>query len=246
VSAFNEKAPWKKVDAVLTPSGNHAFPTLPGLEDFIRGNGSAEAWSEAIERSYIVEINDPLQRYLPCRLQVMAPCQGLYQWDMLTTIDSPVSAIHTLPLYPAPTYPALPTEMAVTRASLFDPVNKVAAAWAMIEVSVGTMFAKGFSDGSGNALVVFPLPEPADATEKNLRNQRWECSISAYYSRFEPDSVPELHALNSQGSAYLWRQWPPVDSGSALTNFTARYGETAILKTDGYSYLYITNDGIHP
>ena len=174
------------------------------------------------------------------RLKVAAPrgrSLGYARADTLphaALLDPPAAAAGGatgwLPLYPAASAED-PVAFATVRASLRVRATGAPAAWARLEVKKGSaVLGAAYADEDGEVAVRFPWPEPAPGPGGRpvpLEKQTWKLRPAVAWGALDR---PDLDAMVSQPAARLQRR----ATGATLTDFTAAYGRTTVLRaTDG-------------
>jgi len=215
--------PQRSVLAQANPSGIFVAHDLPGLGDWSKGGAEPVPHPE-----FDIQVDDPLGRFLPCRLRLALPEKGLAH---------PVCR-SDIPLFSAPT--RIAPGLAAIRADLFNLTAGVAAAWAVVEVRhLGTSVCLGMTDGHGRLLLAFPYPEPA-LSNQPLAETTWPLTL---HVRHQPglDSArpPELCQALAQPSALFVDNEAPLTTVPLLA-VTLRVGQEMHATHPGRSQLYIT------
>lgn len=152
------------VAANANRSGIFAAHGLPALRAF-------EAGGRATPARHLVTVRDTRALYLSHALEVWLP--GAAGIVLPACIDAlwpdgeggspPPPRGAWVPLFPLPAYP-VPAGFAAVRAACIDDATGEPAAFAVIELRHdGRLLARAVSDARGEALAVFPYPEPAPA-----------------------------------------------------------------------------------
>lgn len=220
-------APFRQPERVVTakanPSGIFVAHELPGLAGW--------SWGEAKpspQPQFNVQIDDHLGRFLPCRLTLALPEEGLAQLPCRTDI----------PLFSAPT--RIVPGLAAIRAELFNPSVGRPAAWAVADVRLrGATICQGMADGHGRLLLAFPYPE-LEAPAASLAATSWPLTL---HIRHQPglgsQQPPELCAALAQPPARFVNDDDPL---SPLAEFalTLRFGQETLATQPGRSQLHLT------
>lgn len=220
-----------------------AFHDLPGLRASSYGNPSTGFWSSPpAARTFTFQVVDTNQRFLPFRFTTTVPQDGLY---VAPCADPGATAT---PLSSSPARPTIPAFAAI-RADLWDVVNDVPAAWAVLEVQgVGSAPWRGVADSAGRALLLCPYPEPRwsgsspPAGSQSLSTQAWPITFSAQYGPTatgpigSPPPVPDICAVLTQPAATLLNS---VSPDSPLLAQTLTFGRELILRTGTQSVLLV-------
>jgi hypothetical protein len=222
VTAYPFNNPARIVQGFPNRSGTYVLQNLPGMRDIENGAGDAEFWANLPpKRPFVVEVIDHDRRFQPFLLSVDLPVKGVLTLECAP--ESPPSPLDTglsvVPLYSAPARP-VPGAMAVLRASLWNPLTKSPAAWAMIEAYVAGRYsvrAHGFADEQGRIALIFPYPEPIDfaddpespvplAVGPKLTEQVWSVQLYAAYTPLSAvPAIMDLHTILTQAPADLWQ-----------------------------------------
>lgn len=224
-----------RVAGELGPSGQIVWSRLPGVSAWQQDRAAPQT------RRFCVEVEDRLDRYLPVRLEVDAPCAGL-----LTRVWGARKERRALvPMAHQPGGPPLEGHASVY-AELWDPGAGAPAAWSLLSVRAGTgeraVTSWGLADGRGRVRVLLPWPEPALSTGRPLAESSWSLSLRVRYARRAPDPrPPTLDTIEGQPQARLWRD---AEARVAMGSATLRFGTELLLRGDGpagnYQPLYVT------
>jgi hypothetical protein len=200
------------------------------------------------DSGYLVEVRDTLDRFMPFVMHVVTPeAPELVRprcVSSLIPITSPAIDRFQVPLFNLPSRTP-PAGAAVVRATLVDAVTHTPAAFAVLEVSVGTqLVGRGIADERGEAVVMFAYPEPETAPPwsppappsrpRSPADQQWTVTVSVRYrpplQRYHLDpsmpSLVDLCDVLEQPVATLATTSPPPP-------FEIRYGEELILGRPG-------------
>lgn len=235
------------VTATANRSGIFAAHGLPALVAY-------EAGAPLAPVTHLVTVRDALDHYVPVALQVdlpapggivLPPCGGAL-WPGSADASPPITAAW-VPLLPAPAYPA-PFGCAVVRATCVDDADGTPVRHVVLEFHHGGRFlGRAVSDARGEALALFPYPEPAAAPVFSpgsppgpptpaapLAAARWALDLVARWRRdlpLHPDDrgrapLPELCALLTQPLAdAIEDASPPV----AVTEVRLAHGQALVL-----------------
>jgi hypothetical protein len=239
--------------AVAGSSGVFVMHGLPGFRAFESGVGDQAFWVNppATPGNGIVEVGDPIGRFLPFRFRVGAPPHrgGRFGEPCATRPnDAPVlPALPHLPLFSAPARPA-PGGMAVATAEL-QTVDGDAAAGAVLELGHGGhRIARGVADERGLVVAMFAYPKPdngllggnGNAPRLPLSAQRWQLDLALFYVPGKahgprPD-VCEVLGQRDQPAVAVLAQRAPRE---LMVGATLVYGAPLILRTAGRSALLL-------
>jgi hypothetical protein len=249
VSLYEPGKPFTRVPAQANRSGVYAIHHAPGLTDFEHGVVSVSAG-----KSFVVEVTDGGRRFQPFQFTADLPVPGILNW-VNAFGSSPPATIPSIPLYSTPVR-SVPSGMAVLRADLWDAVNQIPAAWAVLEAYTNNQFVgRGVADDKGRIALIFPHPAPLPfaissplgssiesppaATGPPLTNQIWPIALRAMYTPFgelpslpgelgpEPQ-LPDLSVVFSQREATLWADSARTET---LGEVALRYGRELILQS---------------
>jgi hypothetical protein len=241
--------PITRVSAQANYSGVYVIHHAPGLTDFEHGAVNASPG-----KSFVVAVTDAERRFQPFQFTTDLPVRGIFNW-VNAFGSSPPATIPSIPLYSTPVR-SVPSGMAVMRADMWDAVNQIPAAWAVLEAYTNDQFVgRGVADDQGRIALIFPHPAPLPfaissplgspvesppaATGPPLTNQVWPITLRAMYTPFgelpslpgelgpEPQ-LPDLGVVLSQREATLWAD---SDLTETLGEVALRYGRELILKS---------------
>ena len=247
VTAFRPDAPLVRMPAFPNRVGVYVIQGVRGLTDFEMGSGDADFWQTAPPgKTYIVEVVDTVDRFLPCVFEATIPSHGLFQWPCAILGSPPVAPADAVPLFSKP-HRSLLGGMALVRALLADPDTRKPVAWARLSISMGsTILAEAISGLDGSVTAAFPFPERQESTAVPLADWAW--TVNIYVAHLPPAGLwayPDLCDLLNQNPAQVWSVYEPGGMQSPLGNQTLKYGRELILRShrpDGslLSELYIT------
>jgi hypothetical protein len=194
-------------DATLTSAGVYAFFGLPGLRAAeypgSSGTGPAQTFT------YVVTVQDQLGRYLPTVLVYTLDQTGAV---LIGGIPDNTPGPRIAYLFSAPTR-IPPAGMAAVSAYLIDQTANAPAAWALVNIQVGTdpETWTGIADDSGTAMVLIPYPaaqsflqgSPPGTGQANIADETWPLTAQVLYS-------PGLLGYPLAGAPDL--EWPWTDT----------------------------------
>jgi hypothetical protein len=207
-----------------TPAGPphgevYTLLNLPGLEESERGAGDEAYWSNIpATHDFRVEVEDADGRFLPTAFEVTLPHRRVY------TAPDPTG--RGVPLFSAPVR-TVPGSLAVARALLWDVRDAVPAAWALLEVRLGTAtLGRGVAGPDGQVAVIFAWPKlPNTVTPPPLLSQQtWTVTLRLFYEHLA--ERPLLADVLGQA------QGLPLDDDAPEKPFTPpalRYGTELLL-----------------
>jgi hypothetical protein len=230
--------PRQRVAAVPNQSGVFSSHRISGIAEFEFETGGPTS------RTFTFEVTDRLSRFVPFSFVQSVPVHdGLVSWNTENFI----------PLFSS-TSRTVPAGIAVVRAELWNPIAKSAAAWAVLDVKLGTeTLGRGIADRQGRVAVLFAYPEPpAAVVESPLSGAsfepQWTLEVGAFCAPETP--IPERPDLKktldqvNRPPAQLWKDALRTDP---LTQVTVRYGHESVLRTssEGTSPHEETNSKLH-
>ena len=250
VVAYPPAAPWQRIQGVPNPSGIYVFHHLPGLQSVEWGTGDEDFWkSPPARKSFLVEVQDSKNHFLPCVFEVEAPTRGVYTWQ--APPDSLPEPAGMVPLYSSSTRP-IPPGFAVIRADLQEPSGSPAASALLEAFFEDHRLGQGLADDRGQIALVFPYPDLPDFTSSSggisgavsttasvpLTDQTWQIDLRVFYQwAVSPPAVVDLYHLLSQAPARLWKNLSPAQ---LLPPQTLHYGNDLIIKSDGHPFVIVT------
>lgn len=187
--------------------GVYAFHDLPR-------RWVGEPAANAPRADLIIEVRDGLGRFQPFQLRVPLPAQGLVDWggqavSLPTALPMSLpEAPAPIPLFSSPTRVA-PAGMGVIRATLYDPIARQPAAWAVLEAHhAGAPPVQGLADKDGQVALILAYPAPpAVGKPPPLDLQHWAVRLRAYYGPRAPaPELPDLRRALDQPAAALWAE----------------------------------------
>lgn len=249
VSLYEPGKPITRVPARTNRSGVYVIHHAPGLLDFERGVVEAPPG-----KRFVVAVSDVERRFQPFQFTADLPVRGVFNW-VIPFGSSPPGTIPSVPLY-STSARSVPAGMAVIRADLWDVVNQIPAASAVLEASTNNqLIGRGVADDQGRIALIFPYPSPLlftitsplgspiesppAATGPPLTDQVWQIVLRAMYTpapelpplpgQLGPEpQLPDLGVVLSQGEATLWAD---SDRTQALGEVALGYGREVILKS---------------
>ena len=248
VSAYLPAQPDQRFQASANRSGVYAFHHLPLLQGVENGAGDQDFWKNLPPRlTFIVEVFDPSQRFLPTAFAVRVPNQGLSALDCGPVLSPPLPKSDLIPLYSAPTR-TVPAGMAVVRTELVSLPTGQPAAWAMVEVRAGTRPPlQGLANSLGQAAILFPYPEPQQIGvssppgspppgRRSLTDQSWPVKIRVFFrpeaSPLDPMlEVPDLCQVLKQLQSPPAAAWASLSPLAPLGDQTLEYGKELIISS---------------
>lgn len=259
VAARPASNPARRIPSFKTRSGIYAFRNLPGLR---RHEQNLPPASPPDRIEFIIEVNDPANRYVDVGFRVPLPLgRGIFPTDFVST-GSPAIAPRGINLYPAATRTA-PSMMAVVRGDLIDQLTRLPAANAFVRVitTEGDVW-ESIADTRGQFAVVLPYPEiegglggsPSIGSGVALADQTWDLLLQVHY---EPALVEEIDLVDTTTYSYasILRQAPstlyadPPETGGVPENdlqLTLEFGRELIANTEGLSELLVNPVGSPP
>jgi hypothetical protein len=172
---------------------------------------------------FVIEVVDPLDRFLSCTFDAELPTSGLFN-----SVKSPPRfaigpAISGVPLFSAPAR-SVPANMAVVRADLIDIQTQKPAKWAVLEVRIDEQPpAWGLADDQGRVVVILPYPTPLDSYVSSplgsppgfrrpepWRDRKWTAEVQVFYTRRQTETrIAHLNFVLNQAPAEVLVFVPP-------------------------------------
>lgn len=226
-----------------------------GLREREHGDGSRSYWEhpDPPNKDFVVEVTDEQRRFQAFQFIANLPAEGIYEWD--ATLESPLSARSTIPLFSSPTR-TVSSGMAAIRADLWDTSIDGPASWTMMEAFTGGRFlGRGVADEAGRIALIFPYPTPLSfapasppgsplgsppvATSPPLTEQVWSLELRAFYTPNRPvsspldssvagNALPDLRFTLTQPAATMWAD---AEQTEILQETNLRFGRELILKS---------------
>jgi hypothetical protein len=217
-----------------------AAMNLPFLAVTERGTGDDAYWQKVLAKplAFVVEVDDPLGRYLCFSFPAQLPNRGLFMWGCPYLSPQGFGLADGVTLFPAPSYPVASTR-AVIRADLQDVDTKQGAAGAVLQAVVdGALTVQGIADANGRVAIVFPWPEPRDfppvdgsplpATGNGYTSHTWPVVLSVRYGAITPfPAYPDLCTSFGQVPAQLWND----PSGTPVGTQTLTMGQELVVRS---------------
>ncbi len=256
VTAWPETGSSHLTKAFRTSSGNYAFQGLPGLRNFeYSGIRDTLTGSPPRPKQFVIKVIDSERHFLPFSFLIddlPLPAKGLYQWPFSHKIfpsSPPGGDSSRFFLFSSPTRPVSPG-IAVVRAQLnvkdkSQTDKYVAAAYAVMEVSIKEKTWYGISNQSGCVAVQFPYPtsdvtSPPYSNHEPLYKQEWSISVRVRYSETKKTvkdkeipgrELPNLHEILNQPQVNILGTM----QDTAVDELTKKlqYGRELVLKTEG-------------
>jgi hypothetical protein len=243
--------------ARLTSAGVYAFFGLPGLHaaEYPNSNG----FGPARIFTYVVTVEDQLGRYLPAVLVYTMDESGAV---LMSGVPDNARGARLAYLFSAPTRPA-PRGMAAVTAYLIDQDTNAPAAWAVVNIRVGSdpEIWSGIADDSGRALALVPFPvaqsfqagSPPGSGQANINGDTWPLTVTVQYSpgllgypllgvadlAWPWTDTPNLKdILTLQQTAMVWSN--PASPGAEFYA-TLTFGQSLVLRSSAASALSISS-----
>ncbi len=246
----------KKTLAYRTRSNVYTFSSIPGmiLHETV---ADEELASPSATKNFIVEVNDLRNRYNSAAFSVELPLpyNGIFlvDDDSASPSDAPrgfnlYSSINRLPA----------SQFTFLRGELINRSTEEPAAHALIQVENEQRFSwYGLADENGKFAVMLPYPlldisfgsSPPTSDGVRLFERTWTVSVSVMYEplsliELPGTDLPEYSSILSQGQAFIYTESPETDVGE-VNELQAElvYGRDLVIKTAGYSELYVSPSG---
>jgi len=257
VSGWPAREPSRRVVARSNRSAVFSLRDVPGIGDLEMGAGDDAYWSTLPRRPFVIEVEDLNRRFLPFRFAVELPLRGLLHLTCGSLpLPSGTVAMRGVPLFTAPTRPAVPGS-AVVRADLWDAIANAPAAWAVVQASMPGAIARGvapvraLADDRGQIAIHLPCPDEEDLDGGSFESpsgpgpvalpaRTWTVELTAAYGHLSPEPpvtasghgmpIPDLCAAVMQPPATLWSDHART---TPLTRASLTYGRETILRSIG-------------
>ena len=256
VTLYSEDNSRRKIHARKTRSGVYGFFNIPGM--FIQETQDQDDLSSPVPiKTFVVEVQDLQQRYTPAAFSVDLPLpyNGIFLVDDDT--GSPANSPKGFNLYSSVTRkPA--AQFTFLRGDLVDRNTGEAAAHALVRVENDDGFSwYSVADENGKFAVMLPYPllnisfgsSPPTSDGVRLFERTWTVNVTVMYEPLSLDELPgtdlpDYSSILSQGQALLYMESPQTDVGE-VNELQAElvYGRDLVIKTAGYSELYISATG---
>jgi len=248
----------KKVVATRTRSGNYVFNEIPGmLELETLNNEDASVASPADSKQYVLEVSDSLRRFssVALRVELPLPYNGLFLVG--DNNSSPTVAPRGFNLYSSINRRDA-SQFIFVRGDLLDRNTNQPAAHALVQVETEDEFSwYGISDAHGKCAVMMPYPylsiafgsSPPSSDGLRLFQRTWALNISVFYQPLGLESLPgtelpDYSSVLTQSQASIYLESPDTDVGEvAQMQADLVYGRDLVVKTNGYSELYVSPSG---
>jgi hypothetical protein len=255
----------KRVYAICSRSGVYAFNDIPGMLDVETASSNDEdaLTSPMPTKQFVLKVNDPRKRFVSVALliELPLPYNGLFLVD-----DSPGSPGNPPPgfnLYSS-IYRHAASQFTFVRGDLINRVTGQPAANALVRVQTEDDFSwYGISNEEGKFAVMMPYPllnisfggSPSTSDGVRLFQRTWSVNISVLYAPLDQVSLadselPDYSSILNQDQALIYPELPetiesPETVLGEVTEVQADlvYGRDLIIKTAGYSELYISPTG---
>lgn len=251
--------PQKKISATQTRSGVYAFNEIPGMFNLETQTDieDIDSSSPVQTKQFVLEVNDPKQRYAGAALLVELPLpyKGIFLVDDIPA--SPDTAPSGFNLYSSVNRNNA-TQFTFVRGELIqrDTLQPAANAVVRVETEEGNSWF-GISDAKGRFAVMMPYPyiniafgsSPSTSDSTRLFQRTWTVSINILYESpaqtvLNGTDLPDYSSVLNQEQAFIYTESPETDLGEVLEMpADIVYGRDLIIKTEGFSELYISQTG---
>ena len=193
-------------------------------------------------RQYILQVEDPLGRYLPLRMLADLPTDGLFEPACL--LRSPANAMPHVPLF-STSARMLPAACGEVRVDLgLDAADDTPAAWARLELrldSDGSLLAEGLADARGSALLPFALPAlvdpPLSASPPGPPLSTWPVRLHAFWNpAVAAEAIPDLCDLQALPEVPLLQTLAP---STPLAPALLVAGLPLVIRSTGSSFVFV-------
>ena len=247
--------------ATRTASGVYAFNNIPGMLNFENGIESTEVLSPpgspSLSRTYLLEVEDSERRFTGVSLLIDLPLPyaGLFLVD--DDAGSPSNTPKGFNLYSSITR-STARQYTCVRGELINRVTGLPAAHALVRVQTEDEFSWfGIADEKGRFAIMLPYPflsvsfggSPPTVEGIRLSERTWNIQVSVMYDLLTQQFIrgalrPDYSSILSQNQALIYTQAPETAAGEvAELQAVLVYGRDLIVKTDGFSELYVGPTG---
>lgn len=245
--------PEKRISAFQTKSQVYAFSGLPGLGDIEDGTIDPLSVPPTDRKSFIVNVQDRLNRYLDVSFAVRLPLPYLGTFLSEQKISPFEGAPPGLYLYSSVSR-RLQSRYALVRGNLLDRDLGLPASHALLKLHTddGEVWF-GIADAEGRFVLGLPFPSLGDgfggspaSTQIPLHQQSWEAELEVCYApshreTFPGASVPSYVSLLNQSAAEVF----PVDpdaSSSTVTRLpvSLQFQRATVVRSEGVSNLIVS------
>jgi hypothetical protein len=248
----------KKVIATRTRSGNYVFNGIPGMFDLETADSEDDSMTSPVDsKRYVLEVSDSLRRFSSVALQVELPLpyKGLFLVGDEDGSPSPTPRGFNL-------YSSInrrdASQFIFVRGDLIDRNTGKPAAHALVQVETEDALSwYGIADENGKFAVMMPYPylsiafgsSPPSSDGLRLFQRTWTLNINVFYEPLVQESLPDTalpdySSVLKQAQALIYIESPETDVGEvAQMQADLVYGRDLIIKTIGYSELYVSPTG---
>ena len=243
--------------AFRTRSGVYAFNNIPGMIELETVSSGLELTSPQLTRPYVLEVEDLKRQFSKVALLIDLPLNysGIFLID--DDAGSPNTAPKGFNLYSSINRTAT-SQFIFVRGELIDRTTQEPASHALIRIQTDDEFNWfGISDEEGKFSVMMPYPflnvsfgsSPPSSDGVRLFERTWDIELSVMYDPISHEQItgsdqPDYSSILSQNQAFVYTESPETDVGEAtVLQAELRYGRDLIVKTAGFSELYISPTG---
>ena len=247
----------KVSQAFRTRSGVYAFNNIPGMIELETVSNDLEMSSPQETRPYVLEVEDLKRQFSKATLLIDLPLD----YNGIFLIDDNAASPNTAPkgfnLYSSINRNAA-SQFTFVRGELINRITQEPASHALIQVQTDDEFSWfGISNEEGKFSVMMPYPflsvsfgsSPPSSDGVRLFERTWDIELSVMYDptsheEIEGSDQPDYSSILSQNQAFVYTESPETDVGEVTALQTELiYGRDLIVKTAGFSELYVSPTG---
>ncbi len=249
----------KKIRANCTRSGIYAFNDIPGMIDLETPLKNVDTifMSPVETKQYVLEVHDPKERFISVALliELPLPYKGLFLVD--DNSASPGNPPRGFNLYSSINRSSA-SQFTFVRGELVDRNSGLPATNAIVRIETEDEFRwYGISDKDGKFSVMMPYPfinmsfgsSPPSSDGVRLFQRTWTVSITVLYEPLAQvplvgSELPDYSSVLNQEQASMYTELPETDVGEVMEmQIELAYGRDLIVKTEGFSELYVSQTG---
>lgn len=247
----------KVSQAFRTRSGVYAFNNIPGMLELETISNDVEVNSPQETKSYVLQVEDLKRQFSKATLLIDLPLD----YNGIFLIDDNAASPNTAPkgfnLYSSINRNAA-SQFTFVRGELINRTTQEPASYALIQVQTDDEFSWfGISNEEGKFSVMMPYPflsvsfgsSPPSSDGVRLFERTWDIELSVMYDpasreEIEGSDQPDYSSILSQNQAFVYTESPETDVGEVTALQTELiYGRDLIVKTAGFSELYVSPTG---
>ena len=247
----------KVSQAFKTRSGIYAFNNIPGLSEQETDTTEVNVGSPPETKSYVLNVEDTSRQFSSAALliELPLPYSGIFLVD--DNITSPSTVPRGFNLYSS-IERSVTSQFVFVRGELINRITQEPAAHALVRVQTEDAFSWfAISDSEGRFSVMLPYPflnisygsSPPVSDGMRLFERSWNIELSIMYEPAAHEEIsgaelPDYSSILSQSQALLYTESPESNLGEVSSlQVELVYGRDLIIKTAGFSKLYVSPTG---